>query len=111
MKLKCFHWIQIIFISAAGGACFVRPSSCLTSWPQEHLSGKYGRRGKLISKIENHTIGFEPLLIYNLGPVSWVYAKVVRPFMGKVFGAVGRMLYLILDFLHQAAQVQPYSFV
>lgn len=57
-----------------------------------------GCRGKLIQRHENHPMGTEATLIYNLGPLSWLI-NLIRRFMGIWFGFVGQTIYHILDFV------------
>ncbi|EIE23049.1 hypothetical protein COCSUDRAFT_63431 [Coccomyxa subellipsoidea C-169] len=54
--------------------------------------------GKVIQRHENHPMGTEATLIYNLGPISWII-NLIRRFMGVAFGIVGQVIYLILNFL------------
>ncbi len=47
------------------------------------------RRGRLISRVDNHIIWLEPFLKYNMGPFSWLYER-MRPVTGKLFGIAGQ---------------------
>ena len=76
------------------------------------------RRGKLISRVDNHIIWLEPFLKYNMGPFSWLYER-MRPINGKLFGLAGpppaqvspclccntHVLYQLLDKLQLASMV------
>ncbi len=46
----------------------------------------------MIVRHENHPLGTEATLIYNLGPLSWAINR-VRAAMGIIFGAAGRAIY------------------
>ena len=60
-------------------------------------------RGKIIVRHENHPLGTEATLIYNLGPLSWAINR-VRAGMGIVFGTAGRAIYAGLQLWHSQAR-------
>ncbi|CAL8465499.1 g5035 [Coccomyxa elongata] len=59
--------------------------------------------GKVIQRHENHPMGTEATLIYNLGVISWII-NLVRRFMGIAFGTAGSCIYQLLDFMQKQAQ-------
>lgn len=62
-------------------------------------------RGKVIQRHENHPMGTEATLIYNLGPVSWGY-NLVRRGLGIVWGISGQAIYHTLEyFLRQVSAI------
>ncbi|CAL5221947.1 g4224 [Coccomyxa viridis] len=56
-------------------------------------------RGKVIVRHENHPMGTEATLIYNLWIFSWLI-NLIRRLMGIVFGFGGRVLYMALETYH-----------
>lgn len=62
-------------------------------------AGLCWRRSKVITRHENHPLGTEATLIYNLGPLSWAINKLRRA-MGVVFGTAGRAIYAGLELWH-----------
>ena len=77
----------------SSGLCGTAVGSCSTTCPKAGATKRVlTRRGKVIKRHENHPLGTEATLIYNLGPVSWGINKMRRA-MGFVFGAAGRAIY------------------
>lgn len=64
-------------------------------------------RGKVIQRHENHPMGTEATLIYNLGVISWII-NIVRRFMGVAFGAAGSCIYQLLEFMQKQVLVKLY---
>ena len=56
-------------------------------------------RGKIIVRHENHPMGTESTLIYNLWIFSWLI-NLIRRLTGLIFGFGGRVLYLALETYH-----------
>ena len=62
-------------------------------WP--HLG-----RGYLIAKHTTHTIMGQPIMMFNMGPLSTLYVEYIRPFNGKLFGFAGLALVYLCDTLN-----------
>ena len=81
----------------------VKPKDCWNGMMPIHRSG-LPCRGKVIVRHENHPMGTEATLIYNLWIFSWLI-NLIRRLMGIVFGFGGRVLYMALETYH--GQVTP----
>ena len=63
-------------------------------------------RGKVIRRHENHPLGTEATLTYNLGPVSWGINKVRRATSWMVLMAWAP--FLMPQMMHQPHSYQPW---
>ena len=56
-------------------------------------------RGRVIVRHENHPMGTEATLIYNLWIFSWLI-NLLRRLSGILWGFSGRVMYLVLETYH-----------
>ena len=61
-----------------------------------------GLAGKVITKHEDHILWVESLVLRNLGPVSRLYDRVIRRYVGIFFCWLGNAIYQTLAMLSHA---------